>query len=121
MLIPIKVNCNTTDGDAFVGKTSGKLPIDEKKNRYNISPYSLTRTKKNQMEIEAMTMTNSVPCGKPDAGKPHVRFDEGEVAPATPRRGSLLYRSERTDRKRRDRRNENRRVTHFIKTVLIWK
>ena len=30
--------------------------------------------------------------GKPYAGKPHVRFDEGEVAPAaTPRRGSLLY------------------------------
>ena len=29
---------------------------------------------------------------KPDAGNPHVRFDEGEVAPAaTPRRGSLLY------------------------------
>ena len=31
--------------------------------------------------------------GKPYAGNPHVRFDEGEVAPAaTPRRGSLLYR-----------------------------
>ena len=30
--------------------------------------------------------------GKPYAGKPHVRFDEGEVASAaTPRRGSLLY------------------------------
>ena len=30
--------------------------------------------------------------GKPYAGNPHVRFDEGEVAPAaTPRRGSLLY------------------------------
>ena len=30
--------------------------------------------------------------GKPDAGNPHVRFDEGEVASAaTPRRGSLLY------------------------------
>ena len=29
---------------------------------------------------------------KPDAGNPHVRFDEGEVASAaTPRRGSLLY------------------------------
>jgi len=35
--------------------------------------------------------------GKPYAGNPHVRFDEGEVAPAaTPRRGSLLY--ERGDR-----------------------
>ena len=31
--------------------------------------------------------------GKPYAGNPHVRFDEGEVAPAaTPRRGPLLYR-----------------------------
>ena len=30
--------------------------------------------------------------GKPYAGNPHVRFDEGEVAlAATPRRGSLLY------------------------------
>ena len=32
--------------------------------------------------------------GKPYAGNPHVRFDEGEVAPAaTPRRGSLLYKN----------------------------
>ena len=31
--------------------------------------------------------------GKPCAGNPHVRFDEGEVASAaTPRSGSLLYR-----------------------------
>ena len=30
--------------------------------------------------------------GKPYAGNPHVRFDEGEVASAAmPRRGSLLY------------------------------
>ena len=30
--------------------------------------------------------------GKPYAGNPHVRFDEGEVAStATSRRGSLLY------------------------------
>ena len=29
--------------------------------------------------------------GKPDAGNPHVRFDEGEVALTKPRRGSLLY------------------------------
>ena len=30
--------------------------------------------------------------GKPYAGNPHVRFDEGEVASvAMPRRGSLLY------------------------------
>ncbi len=32
--------------------------------------------------------------GKPYAGNPHVRFDEGEVAPAAaPRRGSLLYKT----------------------------
>ena len=32
--------------------------------------------------------------GKPYAGNPHVRFDEGEVASAAmPRRGSLLYRT----------------------------
>ena len=37
-------------------------------------------------------MTDAALRGKPDAGNPHVRFDEGEVAPAaTPRRGSLLY------------------------------
>ena len=37
-------------------------------------------------------MTNAALRGKPDAGNPHVRFDEGEVAlAATPRRGSLLY------------------------------
>jgi len=29
--------------------------------------------------------------GTPDAGNPHVRFDEGEFASAKPRRGSLLY------------------------------
>ena len=35
-------------------------------------------------------MTNTALQGKPDAGNPHVRFDEGEVASAaTPRRGSL--------------------------------
>ena len=39
-------------------------------------------------------MTNAILRGKPDAGNPHVRFDEGEVAPAaTPRRGSLLYKA----------------------------
>ena len=32
--------------------------------------------------------------GKPYAGNPHVRFEEGEVASAaTPRRGSLLYKT----------------------------
>ena len=32
--------------------------------------------------------------GKPYAGNPHVRFNEGEVAPATtPRRGFLLYKA----------------------------
>jgi len=29
--------------------------------------------------------------GKPYAGNPHVRFDEREVASATPGHGSLLY------------------------------
>ena len=39
-------------------------------------------------------MTNAALRGKPDAGNPHVRFDEGEVASAaTPRRGSLLYKT----------------------------
>ena len=62
-------------------------------------------------------MTNTALRGKPDAGNPHVRFDEGEVASctaeaslwrvhcrrqpegrasvcaATPRRGSLLYKT----------------------------
>ena len=36
-------------------------------------------------------MINAILRGKPDAGNPHVRFDEGEVASAKPRRGSLLY------------------------------
>ncbi len=35
-------------------------------------------------------MTNAILRGKPDAGNPHVRFDEGEVASAKPRRGSRL-------------------------------
>jgi len=36
--------------------------------------------------------TGKVRNEKPYAGNPHVRFDEGEVAPAaTPRRGALLY------------------------------
>ena len=38
-------------------------------------------------------MTNAILRGKPDAGNPHVRFDEGEVASAKPRRGSLLYKA----------------------------
>lgn len=37
-------------------------------------------------------LKTSVQYGKPDAGKPHVRFDAGEVASAKPRRGALLYR-----------------------------
>lgn len=36
-------------------------------------------------------MTNAILRGKPDAENPHIRFDEGEVAAAKPRRGSLLY------------------------------
>ena len=43
-------------------------------------------------ERKSQAMTNAALRGKPDAGNPHVRFDEGEVASAaTPRRGSLLY------------------------------
>ncbi len=38
-----------------------------------------------------MTMTKAILWGKPDAGNLRVRFDEGEVASAKPRRGSLLY------------------------------
>ena len=41
-------------------------------------------------------MTNAILRGKPDAGNPHVRFDEGEVASAKPRRGSLLYKLTKT-------------------------
>ena len=43
-------------------------------------------------EREESMATGKAFDGKPYAGNPHVRFDEGEVAPAaTPRRGSLLY------------------------------
>ena len=43
---------------------------------------------------EAVTKRESLN-GKPYAGNPHIRFDEGENAStATPRRGSLLYREE---------------------------
>src|SRR5574344_584241 len=45
-----------------------------------------------QVEKGCHAMTNATLRGKPDAGNPHVRFDEGEVASAKPRRGSLLYR-----------------------------
>ena len=36
-------------------------------------------------------MKNTALQGKPYAGNLHVRFDQGEVAPTTSRRGSLLY------------------------------
>ena len=43
-------------------------------------------------EREESMATGKALDGKPYAGNPHVRSDEGEVAPATtPRRGSLLY------------------------------
>lgn len=38
-------------------------------------------------------MINAILRGKPDAGNPHARFDEGEVASEKLRRGSLLYRA----------------------------
>ena len=48
-------------------------------------------------EREESMATGKALDGKPYAGNPHVRFDEGEVAPATtPRRGSLLYNREKT-------------------------
>ena len=54
-----------------------------KKNAYN--------TQDNQRKVKSMA-TGKALDGKPYAGNPHVRFDEGEVAPAAkPRRGSLLY------------------------------
>ena len=40
--------------------------------------------------MNAMTKREALK-GKPYAGNPHVRFDEGKVASTTPRRGSLLY------------------------------
>ena len=42
-------------------------------------------------------MENTIHTLKPTAANPHVRFDEGDVASATPRRGSLLYIAERKD------------------------
>ena len=41
-------------------------------------------------------MTNAILHGKPDAGNPHVRVDEGEVASVKPRRGSLLYKGSKS-------------------------
>ena len=38
-------------------------------------------------------MTNAILMGKLNAGRSHVRFDEGDVASTKPRRGSLLYKS----------------------------
>ena len=38
-----------------------------------------------------MKTNAAVLVGKSDAGNPHIRFDEGNVASAKPRRGSLLY------------------------------
>jgi len=42
-------------------------------------------------------MTNVSLMEKPDEGNPHVRFGEGEVASAKPRRGSLLYNNDGDD------------------------
>ena len=43
-------------------------------------------------EKVSQAVTNAALRGKPDAGNPHVRFDEGKVAlAATPRRGSRFY------------------------------
>src|SRR5574344_1506071 len=56
-----------------------------------------------QVEKGCHAMTNATLRGKPDAGNPHVRFDEGEVASAKPRRGSLLYNAAAGSRAPRDR------------------
>ena len=46
----------------------------------------------NGLRREESMATGKALDGKPYAGNPHVRFDEGEAAlSATPRRGSLLY------------------------------
>ena len=59
-------------------------------------------------------MTNAALRGKPDAGNPHVRFDEGEVAPAaTPRRGSLLYKKT-SQRSLLFRQNVNRTEAEWV-------
>jgi len=39
-------------------------------------------------------MMNATQRGKPDAGNPHVRFDEGEVVSAKSRRASLFYKTQ---------------------------
>ena len=45
----------------------------------------------NRTGREKPLMTNSAFDGRPYAGNPHVRFDEGDGASAKPRRSSLLY------------------------------
>ena len=50
---------------------------------------------KSEERTKAMT-EREVINGKPYAGNSHVRFDEGEVASATPRRGSILYKNRQT-------------------------
>ena len=57
--------------------------------RNNREPYNRRSTAQERKKSMA---TGKALNGKPYAGNPHVRFDEGEVASAaTPRRGSLLY------------------------------
>ena len=76
------------------GRKKGKVRNAEteltgKKESYNIRTTVQERKK-------AMT-TGKALNGKPYAGNPHVRFDEGEVASAaTPRRGALLYKLPKT-------------------------
>ena len=45
----------------------------------------------NLTEKEKSTMANTALDGKPYAGNTHVRIDEGDGAPAKPRRSSLAY------------------------------
>ena len=56
-----------------------------------LNHYGMHSCKSKERTPRKMKTKTAVLSGKPDAGNPHVRFDEGEVASAKPRRGSLLH------------------------------
>ena len=69
-----------------MGENGQTANLTGKKNGYTTQQFL-----KSQERNKTVTIGKALD-GKPYAGNPHVRFDEGEVAPAaTPRRGSLLY------------------------------
>ena len=69
-----------------MGENCQTANLTGKKNGYTTQQFL-----KSQERNKTVTIGKALD-GKPYAGNPHVRFDEGEVAPAaTPRRGSLLY------------------------------